>query len=87
MKKITTDKALIFSAIVLLLYTIVSEIQIFMDKVPDSTLTGAFFVAFGVAEGGYCAFIHHTKKKHNQDTSVTDEADDGNLVIDLESED
>ena len=65
--KITKDKALIFSAVVLILYTIVCIIQEFLGVVPDSTLTGCFFVAFGVAEGGFCTAIHINKKKQQKD--------------------
>ena len=63
MKEITTDKALVFSASVLILFTIICKIEEFMGFVPDSTLTACFFVAFGVAEGGFCTFIHINKKK------------------------
>lgn len=67
MKEITTDKALIFSATMLIIYTIVCIVQEFMGIIPDSTLTTCFFVAFGVAEGGFCTFIHVNKKKRNKD--------------------
>jgi hypothetical protein len=58
---LTTDKALLFSAIMLILFTI-TMIVIFCNvgEVPDS-LVVAFFGAFGL-EGGYCAFIHKIKK-------------------------
>ena len=58
---LTTDKALIFSAIMLIVFTI-TMIVIFCNKgeVPDS-LVVAFFGAFGL-EGGYCAFIQKCKK-------------------------
>lgn len=65
--KITKDKALIFSAIMLILYTIVCVIQEFLGIQPDSTLTGCFFIAFGVAEGGFCTAIHINKKKHQKE--------------------
>lgn len=65
--KINTDNALIFSAVLLIIYTIVCIIQEFMGIVPDSTLTGCFFVAFGVAEGGFCTFIHINKKKRRKE--------------------
>lgn len=71
-KGITTDKALIFSAIVLLVYTIVNLVFIWFDKMPDSTLTASIFLAFGVAEGGYCTYIHKMKKK-----SESEEVSDG----------
>lgn len=70
MKEITTDKALIFSALMLIIYTIICIIQEFMGIVPDSTLTGCFFVAFGVAEGGFCTAIHINKKKKEKDEDV-----------------
>lgn len=60
--EITTDKALIFSWVLLIIYTIVCIVQEFMGIIPDATLTGCFFVAFGVAEGGYCTYIHKLKK-------------------------
>lgn len=84
---LTTDKALLFSAIMLTLFTIVMIVAFFMfQTVPDS-LVVAFFGAFGL-EGGYCAFIHKIKKEHKakQDGVVEDTPDDGDLVIDLESE-
>lgn len=65
--KVTKDKALIFSAIMLILYTIVCIVQEFLGIVPDSTLTGCFFVAFGVAEGGFCTAIHINKKKREKE--------------------
>lgn len=61
--KITKDKALIFSAVMLLIYTTICIVQEFMGIQPDSTLTGCFFIAFGVAEGGFCTAIHINKKK------------------------
>lgn len=44
MKEITTDKALIFSATLLIIYTIICIIQEFMGIVPDSTLTTCFLL-------------------------------------------
>lgn len=89
--KITTDRALIFSAVLLILYTIVCEIQIFFDKVPDSTLTGCFFIAFGVAEGGYCMYIHKLKKQRENDNKPVRSGDitgyDDAEVIDVEVDD
>lgn len=67
--KITTDKALIFSAIILLIYTIVNLIFIWFGKMPDSTLTASIFLAFGVAEGGYCTYIHRLKKKRESEVA------------------
>lgn len=79
--KITTDKALICSWIILIVYSIICEIQIFMDKVPDATLTGCFFIAFGVAEGGYCTYIHKLKKekdkKDKDNNNKEEEKDNG----------
>lgn len=66
MREITTDKALIFSATMLIVYTIVCIIEQFCGIEPDSTLTGCFFVAFGVAEGGFCTAIHINKKKRKK---------------------
>lgn len=65
--KITKDKALIFSAAILIIYTIICIIQEFIGITPDSTLTGCFFIAFGVAEGGFCTAIHINKKKHQKE--------------------
>ena len=69
MKEITTDKALIFSATLLIIYTIICIIQEFMGIVPDSTLTTCFFIAFGVAEGGFCTAIHINKKKRKDEAN------------------
>ena len=83
---LTTDKALIFSAIMLTLFTIVMIVIFFLfQSVPDSLIV-AFFGAFGL-EGGYCAFIHKIKKEHKAKTEIPEDIDDeGDLVIDLESE-
>lgn len=90
---ITTDIALVFSAIMLILFT-VTMIVIFCiyQTVPDSLIV-AFFGAFGL-EGGYCAFIHKTKKdalieaaKRTKIPAVVDDIpDDNDLVIDTEGE-
>ena len=40
-----------------------------MGIIPDSTLTTCFFVAFGVAEGGFCTAIHINKKKRKDETN------------------
>jgi len=62
MKEITTDKALKFSALMILVFTIVMVVIFFMfQSVPDSLIV-AFFGCFGL-EGGYCAFIHKIKKQ------------------------
>lgn len=73
--KITTDKALLFSAIILLIYTIVNLIFIWFDKMPDSTLTASIFLAFGVAEGGYCTYIHRLKKKSESESEEVSDGD------------
>ena len=82
--KITTDKALIFSAIMITIFTIVMVIIFCLfQTIPDS-LVVAFFGAFA-CEGGFCTFIHRMKKKCKSDCDcVDDECDDGNLVIDLD---
>ena len=67
--EVTTDKALIFSAVLLVIYTIVCIIEEFKGITPDSTLTTCFFVAFGVAEGGFCTAIHINKKKRKKEES------------------
>lgn len=59
---LTTDKALIFSAIMILIFTVTMIVIFFMfQSVPD-TLIVSFFGCFGL-EGGYCAFIHKVKKE------------------------
>ena len=91
---ITTDKAIAFSAVMLVLFTI-TMIVIFCiyQSVPD-TLIVSFFGAFGL-EGGYCAFIHKVKKNAlieaakrcempSNDDVPPDVPDDNDLVIDLE---
>lgn len=67
MKKITKDKALIFSAVVLIIYSIICEVQLFMGIQPDAQLTIAVFATFGVAEGGYCAYLHRKKKESEEE--------------------
>lgn len=80
---ITTDKALIFSAIMIILFTIAMIVMFyFFQSVPDS-LVVAFFAAFA-CEGGYCAFIHKIKKQVEQE--LEDNHDDKDLVIDLSDE-
>lgn len=83
---LTTDKALIFSAIMLTIFTIVMIVVYFMfQSVPDS-LVVAFFGAFGL-EGGYCAFIHKIKKEaQKRNDIVPDEPDDSDLVLDIDDE-
>lgn len=67
MKKVTKDRALLFSAFLLLVYIAVSEIQLFLGIQPDAQLTIAVFATFGVAEGGYCAYLHKNKKDKEDD--------------------
>lgn len=71
MKKFTTRNALIFSASMIILFTIVM-IVIFCiyQSVPD-VLIGAFFGAFSL-EGGYCAFIHKIKKE-SKNNEISDD--------------
>lgn len=69
MKKVTKDRALIFSAIILLTYITICEIQLFLGIQPDSELTISVFATFGVAEGGYCAYLHK-KKKDNEENGI-----------------
>ena len=65
-EKITVNKALIFSAVMVIIFTI-TMIIIYCVKgtVPDS-LVVSYFACFGV-EGGYCAFIHKLKKQFKQE--------------------
>lgn len=77
---LTTDKALIFSAIMILIFTVTMIVIFFMfQSVPD-TLIVSFFGCFGL-EGGYCAFIHKVKKEAKMklgelaDNTATDEGD------------
>lgn len=77
---ITTDKALIFSALMILVFTIVMVVTFFLyQSVPDSLIM-AFFGCFGL-EGGYCAFIQKIKKT----TKTTDEEADDIEILDDES--
>ena len=60
--EVTTDKALIFSAVMIIIFTIVMIVIFCMyQTVPDSLIV-AFYGFFGL-EGGYCAFVHKTKKE------------------------
>lgn len=70
--KIDTNKALIFSGVILIIYTIICIVQEFLGIIPDTTLTTCIFVAFGVAEGGYCTYIHKLKKEREGDVDDTD---------------
>ena len=71
MKKITTDKALYFSAIMIILFTIsMIVIYFFFQSVPDSLIV-AYFACFGL-EGGYCAFIHKLDKEETEEVEEED---------------
>lgn len=70
--KLTTDKALIFSAVMITLFTIVMIITFWWwNSVPDSLIV-AFFGAFA-CEGGFCAFIHKLKKEAEKKTDEEEE--------------
>lgn len=70
MKKVTKDRALLFSALVLIIYSVICEIQLFMGIELDAQLTIAIFATFGVAEGGYCAYLHQKKKEEDEDNVI-----------------
>lgn len=58
----TINQTLIFSAIMVIIFTIVMIITYYkFQSVPDSLIAG-FFAVFGV-EGGYCTFLHKLKKE------------------------
>lgn len=61
MKDFTT-KALLFSATMIVIFTIVMIIIFCTYQTVPDVLIGAFFGAFSL-EGGYCAFIHKLKKE------------------------
>ena len=83
--ELTIDKALLFSAVMIILFTVIMVIAFWQfQSVPDS-LVVAFFGAFGL-EGGYCAFIHKLKKDRENKTEIPDIPDEGNLEIDLNEE-
>ena len=85
MKELTTDKALVFSAVMITIFTIVMVIIFCLfQTVPDS-LVVAFFGAFA-CEGGFCAFIHKVKKDAERKQIPEDIPDDGELVIDLDED-
>ena len=67
-KEFTTTTALLFSAFMIITFTVVMIIIFCIyQSVPD-VLIGAFFGAFSL-EGGYCAFIHKLKKENQQNVS------------------
>lgn len=93
-KGLDTDKCLIFSAIMIILFTVSMIITFWWwNTVPDSLIV-AFFAAFS-CEGGYCVMVHKIKKEKLtmgditgfDDAEVLDFDDEGELVIDTESED
>lgn len=73
--KVTKDKALIFSAAILIVFIIVTEIQIFVDKIPNEALIYSVFATFGLAETSLCAWIHNTKKKNQNEGNDDEEID------------
>ena len=83
---LTTDKALIFSAIMILIFTVTMIVIFFMfQSVPD-TLIVSFFGCFGL-EGGYCAFIHKVKKDAKMKLGELNTAtDEGDFEVSEESE-
>lgn len=70
--KVTKDKALIFSAVILIIFIIITEIQVFTDKMPNDALIYSVFATFGLAETSLCAWIHNNNKK-NQNEGNDDE--------------
>lgn len=69
MKEITTDKALLFSATSIIIFTVIMIIIFCIyQSVPDALII-AFFGAFSL-EGGYCAFIHKIKKEKKEEEEV-----------------
>lgn len=60
--EVSTDAALIFSAVMILIFTAVHIYLLYIDKAVSDSLIIAFFGCFGL-EGGYCTFIYKTKKK------------------------
>lgn len=75
--EISTDGALIFSAIMIIVFTAVI-LFMYWNKtaVPDSLIV-AFFACFSF-EGGYCAYIYKIRKSHKEE----DEDGSGNDQID-----
>lgn len=63
--KITTDKCLIFSGIMLILFTISIEIMVYLTGQCPDALVIAFFGAFSI-EGGCCAFVHKISKQYKE---------------------
>ena len=74
MKNFTTRNALLFSASMIIIFTIImTVIFCIYQNVPD-VLIGAFFGAFSL-EGVYCSFIHKLKKeaKNKEENEVEDD--------------
>lgn len=96
-KGLTIDKALIFSAIMIILFTITMIITYwYWNSVPDALIV-AFFAAFS-CEGGFCMFIHKLKKDREilqigditrlDDAEIAEDTpEQGVMVIDLEEDD
>lgn len=73
--EITTDTALLFSAGMIFVFTIVMIIIFCIYQTVPDTLIVSFYGCFGL-EGGYCAFIHKIKKEHGgNDDERTDDTD------------
>ena len=83
--ELTTDKAMVFSFVMITVFTIVMIVTFFLfQSIPD-TLVVAFFGAFGV-EGGCCAFVHKTKTEKAlkmMDKKEEDEENDGMVGAEL----
>lgn len=81
---ITINQTLIFSATMIIIFTIIMIWTFWkFQSVPDALIVG-FFAVFGV-EGGYLTYIHKLKKER-QSKNIIDEQDDSDLVIDQEGE-
>ena len=81
---ITIDQVLIFSAIMIITFSITMVVTFWkFQSVPDALIV-AFFACFGV-EGGYLTYIHKLKKER-QSKEIIDEQDGNDLVIDNEGE-
>ena len=70
--EITTDIALLFSAGMIFVFTIVMIIMFCTYQTVPDTLIVSFYGCFGL-EGGYCAFIHKIKKQHSKEDGEDDE--------------
>lgn len=81
---ITINQTLIFSATMIIIFTIIMIWTFWkFQSVPDALIVG-FFAVFGV-EGGYLTYIHKLKKER-QNKNIIDEQDDSDLVVDQEGE-